>query len=49
VSKDWEAYAKHIRDTVEKIERIQQRGDLAQDEVLYDATLRNLHASAALA
>lgn len=42
MSKGWEAYAKHIRDTIEKIERIQQRGNLAQDEVLYDATLRNL-------
>jgi len=42
VSKDWQTYARHILDTIEKIARIQQRGDLTQDEVLYDATLRNL-------
>lgn len=42
MSKDWQAYAKHVRDTIAKIERIQQRGDLTKDEVLYDATLRNL-------
>ena len=42
MSKAWQAYAQHILDTIEKIRRIQQRGDLTQDEVLYDATLRNL-------
>ena len=42
MSKAWQAYARHILDTVEKLRRIQQRGDLAQDEMLYDATLRNL-------
>jgi uncharacterized protein with HEPN domain len=42
VTKSWQAYAQHILDTVEKIRRIQERGDLTQDEVLYDATLRNL-------
>lgn len=42
MSKDWEVYAKHVRDTIAKIERIQQRGDLTKDEGLYDATLRNL-------
>jgi uncharacterized protein with HEPN domain len=42
VSKDWHPYAKHVRDTIRKIERIQERGDLTKDEVLYDATLRNL-------
>ena len=42
MSKSWQAYARHILDTVEKIDRIQQRGDLTSDEVLYDATLRNL-------
>jgi uncharacterized protein with HEPN domain len=42
VNKDWQAYAKHIRDTVAKIERIRNRGDLTKDDVLYDATLRNL-------
>lgn len=38
----WQAYALHIQDTIEKIRRIEQRGDLTQDEILYDATLRNL-------
>lgn len=42
MSKAWQAYARHILDTVEKIDRIQQRGDLTRDEVLYDASLRNL-------
>jgi uncharacterized protein with HEPN domain len=42
VSRTWRVYAEHILDTVEKISRIQQRGDLTQDEVLYDASLRNL-------
>ena len=42
MSKAWEPYARHILDTIGKIERIRQRGDLTQDEVLYDATLRNL-------
>jgi uncharacterized protein with HEPN domain len=42
VSKAWQVYARHVLDTVEKIRRIQQRGDLRRDEMLYDATLRNL-------
>lgn len=42
MSKDWHAYAKHVLDAIAKIRRIQARGDLTQDEVLYDATLRNL-------
>lgn len=42
MSKDWKAYAKHVGDSIAKIERIRQRGDLTSDEVLYDATLRNL-------
>ncbi|WEN16349.1 DUF86 domain-containing protein [Rhodanobacter sp. AS-Z3] len=42
MSKVGQAYAGHIMDTIEKIDRIQQRGDLTRDEVLYDATLRNL-------
>ena len=41
-NKAWQVYAEHILDTIEKIRRIQQRGDLSQDEVLYDASLRNL-------
>ena len=42
MSKSWQTYAHHILDVAAKMERIQARGDLTQDEVLYDATLRNL-------
>ena len=42
MSKPWQAYAHHILDAIAKIERIQSRGDLTQDEVLFDASLRNL-------
>lgn len=42
MSKSWQAYARHILDTIAKVHRIQARGDLSVDEVLYDATLRNL-------
>lgn len=42
MSKTWHAYAAHILDAIDKIERIQQRGDLTRDDILYDATLRNL-------
>lgn len=42
MSKAWQVYAQHILDAIEKIERIRQRGDLTHDDVLYDATLRNL-------
>jgi uncharacterized protein with HEPN domain len=42
VSKAWQAYALHILDAIAKIQRIQARGRLVNDEVLYDAALRNL-------
>ena len=42
MSKAWRAYAQHVQDAIEKIDRIQRRGDLTSDEVLYDASLRNL-------
>ena len=42
MSKPWQPYAQHILDTIAKIHRIQARGDLTQDEGLYDAALRNL-------
>jgi len=42
VTKHWQPYAQHVLDAIGKIRRIQARGDLMQDEVLYDATLRNL-------
>ena len=42
MSKPWQPYALHILDAIAKIRRIQARGDLTQDDVLYDAALRNL-------
>ena len=42
MNKRWRPYAQHILDAIAKIRRIQARGDLRADEVLYDATLRNL-------
>ena len=40
MNKPWQPYAQHILDAIAKIRRIQARGDLRADEVLYDATLR---------
>ena len=42
MSKSWRPYALHILDAIERIRHIQSRGDLTQDQILYDATLRNL-------
>lgn len=42
MSKPWQPYARHILDAIAKIRCIQARGNLTQDEVLYDAALRNL-------
>ena len=42
MKKDWTVYAQHILDATEQIKRIQERGDILQDQILYDATLRNL-------
>jgi uncharacterized protein with HEPN domain len=42
MSKQWQPYARHILDGIAKIRRIEARGDLITDEVLYDAALRNL-------
>jgi uncharacterized protein with HEPN domain len=42
MSKPWQPYAMHILDSIAKIHRIQARGDLTQDDILYDAILRNL-------
>ena len=42
MSKLWQPYALHILDAIERIRHIQARGDLTQDQVLYDAALRNL-------
>lgn len=40
--KSWLPYAQHIQDAIERIRHIQSRGDLTKDQVLYDASLRNL-------
>ena len=42
MTKPWQPYAQHILDAIAKVRRIQARGDLMQDEILYDATLRNV-------
>ena len=42
MSKPWQPYALHILDAIERIRHIKARGDLTQDQVLYDAALRNL-------
>lgn len=42
MTKSWLPYARHIQDAIERIRRIQNRGDLTKDQVLYDASLRNL-------
>ena len=42
MTKAWQPCALHILDAIAKIRRIQARGNLAEDEVLYDAALRNL-------
>jgi len=42
MNKSWQPYALHILDAIAKIRLIQARGDLTQDEVFYDAALRNL-------
>lgn len=42
MSKPWQPYALHILDAIDRIQHIQARGDLTQDQILYDAALRNL-------
>ena len=42
MKKDWTVYAQHILDAIKQVNRIQQRGDILQDSILYDATIRNL-------
>jgi len=46
VSKTWQPHARHILDAIAKIRRIQARGDLTVDDILYDAALRNLQTLA---
>ena len=40
--KDWRPYAHYILDAIDKIRRIQARGSILEDDILYDAALRNL-------
>ncbi|WP_028995732.1 HepT-like ribonuclease domain-containing protein [Azonexus hydrophilus] len=42
MNRPWQPHAHHILDAIAKIRRIQVRGDLTQDDILYDAALRNL-------
>lgn len=42
MSKAWQPHGRHILDAIVKVRRIQARGDLTQDDILYDAALRNL-------
>lgn len=42
MTKAWEPYALHIVDSIDKIRRIENRGDVRMDDILYDAALRNL-------
>ncbi len=42
MNKSWQPYARHILEAIAKIRRIQARGNLRDDEILYDAALRNL-------
>ncbi|MCP5159442.1 MAG: hypothetical protein H6974_04780 [Gammaproteobacteria bacterium] len=41
MKKPWQPYALHVLDAIAKIRRIQARGNITQDDVLYDAALRN--------
>lgn len=42
MKKSWSIYAQHILDNIDKIKRIQERGNILDDDILYDATIRNL-------
>lgn len=42
MSKAWQPYAHHILDCITKIRRIMARGDITEDDILYDAAVRNL-------
>lgn len=37
MSKPWQPYAQHILAAIEKIQRIQLRGSIVEDDLLYDA------------
>ena len=42
MKKSWRPHAEHILENIRLLERIQQRGDIFSDDILYAATLRTL-------
>ncbi len=42
MKKHWRPYAEHILTCMDKLRRIRAQGDIQSDDILYDATLRNL-------
>ncbi|UDF05095.1 hypothetical protein [Asticcacaulis sp. AND118] len=46
MSRDWRAYAHHILVCAGKLDRIAARGSIVEDDILYDAALRNLQTLA---
>lgn len=46
MAKDWKLHLLHIIDCLDKIKIICERGDLSNDFILYDASLRNLQTLA---
>ena len=42
MNKPWQPYALHILDAIARIRRIVARGNIIDDDVLYDTALRNL-------
>jgi uncharacterized protein with HEPN domain len=42
MTKEWKAYALHILDCIIKIRKITSKGAITEDDILYDAALRNL-------
>ncbi len=42
MKKDWKAFAQHTLDALEKSRRIQERGNILEDDILYNAAIRNL-------
>ena len=42
MSKDWHLYAEHIVETIKEIRRVEERGDIRRDKILYAASLRFL-------
>jgi uncharacterized protein with HEPN domain len=42
----WHAHARHIIAAIDQVIEFQKRGDIAHDDMVYAATLRNLHTVA---